>query len=283
VTVLEAATDLLASRWRTGVTVREVLVDHQDRAVIRTVDPLARPVVVKADRDSSRLRREAQALTKAALAGVPVPAVLEQIDAAPALLVLEYVQGRSLRSTGRPEHWRQVGRQLRVLHDYGAAEEFPVFGGGTTWWGSMRWLAEHSHQWCRERRLLDPDTLDRLAALMREAFDRDDQPVGCLLHGDCGPDHWLLREDAVVAVVDFGDTGRGDPCWDLAVLTLMDRGRLPVVVDGYGMDRAMRDHLDAVLMPYTVVRHLLAVEWLVEHSFDPAPTIAELHRHAGRT
>jgi len=44
VTVLEAATDLLASRWRTGVTVREVLVDHQDRAVIRTVDPLARPV-----------------------------------------------------------------------------------------------------------------------------------------------------------------------------------------------------------------------------------------------
>ena len=258
--------------------VREVLVEHQDRTVVRAVDASGRPVVVKTDRDSARLRREAGALAAAALAGVPVPAVLEHVDATPAVLVLEYVEGQALSSTSGPQRWREVGRQLRRLHDHASPQRFPVFGGGAGWWESMRSLAQWSHQWCRERKLVQPNVLDRLAASLHQAFARDDDPVLCLLHGDCGPGHWLLREDTVVAVVDFGDTGRGDPCWDLTVLTLADRERLPAVLEGYGMDEAMRAHLDVMLMPYTVLRRLLAITWLVEHDFDPAPIVAALHR-----
>jgi aminoglycoside phosphotransferase (APT) family kinase protein len=256
------------------------LVDHQDRAVIRTVDPLGRPVVIKADRDVARLHREAKALAAAAQAGVPAPIVHEWVHASPAILVLEYVKGQPLGSTSPPKHWQEVGLRLRRLHDHASPEGLPVFGGGDTWWGALRCLADWSSQWCRQRQVVNPYALDRLEALMSRAFARDDEPIGCLLHGDCGPYHWLLRDDSVAAVIDFGDTGRGDPCWDLAVLTLWDRERLPVVLDGYGIDRATRDHLETVLLPYTVVRHLLAIRWLVEHAFDPTSTVAKLHRLA---
>ncbi|HZM82191.1 MAG TPA: aminoglycoside phosphotransferase family protein [Candidatus Limnocylindrales bacterium] len=279
-TVLRAATDLLASRWGVAVAVHAVWVDHRDRSVIRSVDPLGRPVVIKADRNFTRLQSEARALAAVAAAGVPVPLVLEQMDTSPAVLVLEYVRGQSLSSTSGSGHWREVGRQLRRLHDHASPKGFPVFGGEASWWGSLRSLAEQSHRWCRERQLVNRHTLDRLAACMRDAFARDDEPGDCLVHGDCGPYHWLLRKDTVVAVLDFGDAARGDPCWDLAVLTLNDRDRLAAVLDGYDMDKAMRDHLESTLVPYTVIRHLLAIWWLVEHDFDPAPTVAELDRLA---
>jgi Ser/Thr protein kinase RdoA (MazF antagonist) len=276
----EAAIALVAARWGVAVVVDEMLVDHRDRAVLRTVDPLGRPVVVKADVDPGRLRREATALAAAARAGVPVPTVRDHLDASPAILVLDHVAGRPLTSTSRPRQWREVGRQLRRLHDHASPDGVPVFGAGSSWWGSLRWLADESYRWCREHRVVDPRALDRLAACMRVGFARDDALVECLLHGDCGPYHWLLRRDTVAAVVDFGDTGRGDPGWDLAVLTLWDRQRLSVVLDGYGIDRPMRDQLNDLLTPYTVVRHLLAIGWLVEHGFDPTPTVTELHRIA---
>jgi aminoglycoside phosphotransferase (APT) family kinase protein len=282
VSLIEAAAGRLASHWGGVVAVHDVLVDHQDRAVIRSLDPAGRPVVIKADRDVARSRREHRALAAAAAAGVPVPTVHERLDEPPALLVLEHIEGRPLASTSPDEHWRTIGRHLRGLHDRAAPDGLPMFGGGETWWSGLRRLADWATDWCRARPILEPDVLARLQALMWSAFARDDQPADRLLHGDCGPYHWLLREDTVAAVVDFGDSGRGDPAWDLAVLVLWDCDRLPAVLDGYGADQAMRTHLDAVLRPYTVIRHLLAIPWLVEHDEDPTPTVVELRRIDGR-
>jgi Ser/Thr protein kinase RdoA (MazF antagonist) len=298
VSVRAAALETLAVHWGAPVTVRELFVEHKDRAVMRCVDPAGRSVVIKADRDPERLRREATALAAATAAEVPVPAVYEWVDGPPALLVLAYVDGRPLGSASPDEHWRAVGRELRRLHDHARWDAMagsparrqtrrasrgagvPLFGGGDTWWGQLRSLADWANRWCDERNLLAPAVLDRLRDCMDAGFGRNDEPECRLLHGDCGPDHWLLGGDTVAAVLDFGDTGRGDPAWDLAVLTLWDRRRLPSVLDAYGVDEAMRGHLEAVLMPYTVVRHLLAISWLVEHDFDPTPTVTELHRLA---
>jgi aminoglycoside phosphotransferase (APT) family kinase protein len=260
------------------VAVHEVLVDHQDRAVLRGADPAGRPVVIKADRDVAQADREARALAAAAAAGVPVPTVHERLDGPPAVLVLEHVEGRPLGSASPDEHWRAVGRHLRRLHDRARPDGLPRFSGGDAWWPEMRRLADWATDWCRQRRMLEPDVLARLHALLATAFARDDEPADHLLHGDCGPYHWLLREDAVVAVVDFGDTGRGDPAWDLSVLVLWDGDRLGAVLDGYGTDASMGPRLDALLLPYHVIRHLLAIHWLVEHDVDPTPTVAELRR-----
>jgi aminoglycoside phosphotransferase (APT) family kinase protein len=282
VRLVDAAVDRLTSHWGGVVAVHEVLVDHQDRVVIRGLDPAGHPVVIKADRDGARSHREARALAVAAAAAVPVPTVHERLDGPPAILVLDHVEGRPLASTSPDEHWRAVGRHLRGLHDRAAPEGLPMFSGGTAWWPEMRRLADWAADWCREQRILEPEVLARLHASTRLAFARDDEPADRLLHGDCGPYHWLLREDTVVAVVDFGDSGRGDPAWDLAVLVLWDADRLPAVLGGYGVDEALRTHLDALLRPYTVIRHLLAIPWLVEHDEDPTPTVTELRRIDGR-
>ena len=273
----EAAVEL-AAHWGAAVAPGEVFVEHQDRAVMRCLDPVGRPVVVKADRDGGRLRREVQALSAARAAGVPVPAVHEWIDGPPAMVVLDHVEGRPLASTSPDGHWRAVARELRRLHDDAPADGWPWFGGGEGWWSQLRWLADWAGQWCRERGMLAPAVLDRIRRRVDAGLARDDELDGRLVHGDCGPYHWLLRDDTVVAVVDFGDTGRGDPVWDLAVLTLWDRDRLPAVLDGYGADGALRARVEALLRPYVLVRHLLAIPWMVEHDTDPTPTIDELDR-----
>jgi aminoglycoside phosphotransferase (APT) family kinase protein len=278
VTLVEATVAGLTSRWGGAVAVHEVLVDHRDRAVIRSTDPVGRRVMVKADRDAARSDREMRALAAAASAGVPVPAVLERLDGPPAILVLEHVEGRPLGSASPDRHWRTVGRHLRRLHDRAVPDALPMFGeGSTAWWPEMRRLADWATNWCRESRMLEADVLRRLHASMRSAFAHN-EPADRLLHGDCGPYHWLLRDETVAAVVDFGDSGRGDPAWDLAVLVLWDAGRLPAVLDGYEADGAMRAHLSDLLRPYTIVRHLLAIPWLVEHDEDPTPTVTELQR-----
>ncbi|MGH3648234.1 MAG: phosphotransferase, partial [Micromonosporaceae bacterium] len=87
---------------------------------------------------------------------------------------------------------------------------------------------------------------------------------------------------AEVAAIDFGDGGLGDPVWDLVVLTHWDAERLPAVLAGYRPDPATRDRLRQLYRPYQISRHLLAVEWLTDHGYDPAPTLDELTRIASQ-
>lgn len=264
--------------------VRAVPVDHAERLVVEA-DLGARHVVIKAAvpdgaMPGGDLAKEIRANDAARAAGVPVPPRVLWHEGPPAVYVAEFVDGDELGAESPDSWWRATGAALRRLHGDAATEGFPYFGGRDSWWG---WL----HEWTeyeRDRALSDgfvaPASVERLTAMLRRAFAGRAEPSPALLHGDCGPYHWLLRDEALVAALDFGDAGLGDPVYDLATLTLWDRDRLPAVLAGYGADAAFTAYATELQLPYHVIRHFAATDWLVDHGFEAAPTVRELERIA---
>jgi aminoglycoside phosphotransferase (APT) family kinase protein len=250
---LATARRRLAALWGVSVQVNEVYVEHQERVVFRTATPAGRRVVVKAFADPDRLAAEAVALHAAAAAGVPVP---EVVDRFPDMLVLGWLDGQPLLSSSPDRHWAAAGRTLRRLHDHATTAGVTGFAGIVG--------------------------VNRTAGIAGsdERSGADDVPPECLLHGDSASIHWRIRSDGTAAMLDLGDACVGDPVWDLVVLTHWDEARLPAVLDGYRADDALRARVGRLYEPYRVVRHLLAVEWLVDHGYDPAPTLRELRRIA---
>jgi aminoglycoside phosphotransferase (APT) family kinase protein len=111
------------------------------------------------------------------------------------------------------EHGRAVGSFLRALHtvDPGEAVRRGARDAATT-------FAEA--QAIRDR--MAGDVLPRLPAHVSEAGEAllarmsVPPPETCFVHGDLGPDHIRVVGAAVSGIIDWGDSGVGDPGIDLA-------------------------------------------------------------------
>jgi aminoglycoside phosphotransferase (APT) family kinase protein len=90
-------------------------------------------------------------------------------------------------------------------------------------------------------------------------------------HGDLQVTHVFVEGDEVTGVLDWSEAGRGDPLFDLAILTLGHEERLDQVLAGYGKEV----DLD-VVRAWWSLRSLTAIRWLIEHGFDPATSGAEI-------
>jgi aminoglycoside phosphotransferase (APT) family kinase protein len=258
-----------------------MLVDHYERVAFATVGPDGRRVVVKADRDGRRLQMEAEVMMAARQAAIPAPMVHDLIDGDPQIIVMEYIDGRTVWESADTS-WHVVGRHLRRLHEVlRPPAALPMFGdGGPTWWQSLARTAEREVDAAGTRTLLPPGLRRHLGRLLEQAFDRDDEIRLVPIHGDCTPYHWLLRDDDVVGLIDFGESGLGEPAWDLVTLTRWDPEELPRVLDGYGASPAFAAHVHNVFMPYSTLRSLVALNWLVRHGRDASPNVFELMRVA---
>lgn len=295
----------LAARWGVSVPVHEVYVEHHERVVFRTASPTGRRVVVKAFADPCRPAAEAAALHAASAAGVRVPEVVERFAD---VLVLGWLDGRPLLSASPDRHWAAAGSTLRRLHDHAATDgvtgsagiynsarvnNSAGINGFADWWGWFRAFLPQARQ--RTRELFPADVAARLCQSLEVGTARlcrgleigsqagaNDVPPRCLLHGDSASIHWRIGSDGSAGMLDLGDACVGDPVWDLVVLTHWDEARLPAVLDGYRADDPLRARVGRRYEPYRVVRHLLAVDWLIDHGYDPAATLRELGRIAAR-
>jgi aminoglycoside phosphotransferase (APT) family kinase protein len=257
------------------VRVMNTLVDHDERYVIEVELPGGRPAVAKCVVDPDRADVEALALEAAAGAGVPVPRLVARDRGAPTVLVLERVGGAWLAPDRPARGWVATGAALRRLHGV-AVPGLPPFAGREGWAAGLRELADH---WGPRARAAGLDR--RVVDAGRGAADRlmrsgPAEPRIVTLHGDCVPIHVRLDgDDRVVSLLDLGDACRGDPAWDLAVLTMRAPDRLPAVLDGYGTDSDLRAWTARAWPVYRALRLVAEVGWLADHRFDPAEAVRE--------
>jgi aminoglycoside phosphotransferase (APT) family kinase protein len=263
----------------------ELLVAHAERLVALGVTSDGRAVVVKVDRDLDGHRREAAVLARLAAAGVSVPAVVSTtvVDEPPAgVLVLERLPGEPLGQAGLederfgPGTWALVGEALARLHACPVAAPGPPMGGHTEStfaahlgsWGAANRRHGRSEGW------LTGAEADRHDALVGRLVELVAPRPEVLIHGDCSPQHWLVAvPEGPVGLIDLGDAGMGDPVYDLVVLTLTQPHHLPAVLDGYGADDDLRAHVAASAPGYRALRLAGEMAWLIDHGFDPSPTI----------
>jgi Ser/Thr protein kinase RdoA (MazF antagonist) len=257
------------------VRVMKTLVEHDERCVLEVELPDGRAAVAKCVVDPDRADTEALALTAAAGAGVPVPRLIARDRGSPTVLVLERVGGDWLAPDRPAGAWAATGATVRRLHGV-AAPGLPAFAGGDGWAAGLGALADH---WGPRARSAGLDR--RVVGAGGGAADRlvrsaPAEPPIVTLHGDCVPIHVRLDgHDRVVGLLDLGDACRGDPAWDLAVLTMRSPERLPAVLDGYAAGPDLRAWTTRAWPVYRALRLVAEVGWLADHGFDPAEAVKE--------
>ncbi|MFD1948949.1 aminoglycoside phosphotransferase family protein [Nocardioides aestuarii] len=228
----------------------EVVVAHRERATLRVGD-----VFLKVDGDADQADREVESM---ALAPVPTVRVLWRT---PPVLALAALPGRAIARLGEPSTasaaaWRAAGAAVRSLHD-APLPPWPSRRGSTrgeALAGECDWLVSYE--------VLPADLVDHNRGLAERAL-RPHEPA--FTHGDLQCSHvFVVEDDEVTGVLDWSEAGRGDPAYDLAVLTMGHREHLEDVLAGYGADV----DLDAV-RGWWSLRSLTAIRWLMEHGFDP--------------
>lgn len=140
---------------------------------------------------------------------VPVPHVVSED---PLVLRHAYLPGDPCPGSS-PEHGRAVGGFLRALHSVDTADAV-AHGAldGESWFAAAREVRE------RMRREVLPRLPATVAADGAALLGRlgSPPPEESVVHGDLGPSHIRVTGDEVTGVIDWGDSGVGDPAIDLA-------------------------------------------------------------------
>jgi len=233
----------------TNVDEVQVVVAHQEGATLRVGG-----VFLKVDADQSRTDVEVAAM---ALAPVPTPRVLWRT--AP-VLALAAVPGEALGRLGHPSAaapgaWAAAGATIRRLHD---APPPPWPGQDLE---VARTELDRQCDWLATQDVL-PTELVTCNRQVAQAALRGWTPV--FTHGDLQPAHIFVRGDEVTGVIDWSEAGPGDASFDLAILTLGHEEHLADVIAGYGSPVDVD-----VIRGWWSWRSLTAIQWLLEHGFDP--------------
>lgn len=231
----------------------QVLVAHQDRAVVRVGDAF-----IKVETDPAKAQRE-QAILRSS--PVPVPEVLWWRPGHPSLLALAQLPGGALsRSTARND-WVAAGKVVRTLHEASPPDWEPWLVPGVV----RSWL-DADRDWLLEQALVDAHVVEAVHAIAADVLtDRMVTPV--LTHRDLQAAHVFVDDGQVTGIIDWGDVGVGDGLYDVATLTGRHPDRLGDVLGGYG------DVERAVVRAWWAERFLGEPRWLVEHGFDPTESL----------
>jgi aminoglycoside phosphotransferase (APT) family kinase protein len=209
--------------------------------IFNAIYALGSDLILRIPRDhpafTNAAHKEALAVPAARAAGVRTPALVA-FDASLDLLPVPYtlyerVHGETLGLLDRepgdnPAAWRELGRDLALLHTHVAAQG-PIAEVETEDLPDPRlWLdqiAQEGYFTPMEARWLH-GWLDRLAPAAQATMPR------CFLHGDIQTTNMLVRAGSLeyLAIIDWGSSGWGDPAWDFAGVPLR---AVPLLLQGY--------------------------------------------------
>jgi aminoglycoside phosphotransferase (APT) family kinase protein len=234
----------------------EVVLANDDRVTLRVGD-----VFLKIDADQARTDVEVEAM---AIAPVPTPGILWR---KPPVLAIAALPGRALGrleepSTASPAAWAAVGAVVRILHD----APLPPWPGKSV--DELAARLDRECDWLVANNVLPADVVTHNRHLAETAL-RPWTPV--FTHGDLHIEHVFIDGDKVTGILDWSEAGRGDPLFDLAILTLAHEENLDDVIAGYGSD-VDRDLIRA----WQSWRCLVAVRWLVENGYGAAEEYPEV-------
>jgi aminoglycoside phosphotransferase (APT) family kinase protein len=261
---------------------KSTLVDLPERVVFSASDRERLAVIVKVDTNSKRLTHESHALSACYNAGAPVPAVYYVDPTTPSILVMSYIEGTALSHDAPISLWKSAGQTLTKLHEVPAPAGLSTHHVFPGWEKYLGQLDETSPNGMRQiATALGKRRLDELGKSITIALAHATDLPPTFIHGDCQPNHFLCQDKEVNGIIDFGDTGVGDPCWDISVLSLYHEDKLGALLDGYNPSQAMRSRLDQLLTAYWYLRLIGEIAWCVARHYNVTQPMERLRQLEG--
>ena len=252
---------------------RTILVERSGRMVAR-VDTDQGPVVVKVA-PPALIAREVAGNARLRSAGLPVSRVVGTGRQPMAYAVLSWAEGDPLTADSPATAQADAGELLRRVHALGGGP--PYAGTVPVWTDWMRGWLNHAAAWWTGIGRADPATVRRLWAWLDHSAQLLDARGTDLMLFDGRPEHFIVADGKVVALIDLSEICGGDGAMDLGVFAVDDPRLLAGVLAGYAPTPKERDVIDAVVPFYTTLRRLARAEWLLTHGDpDAAETILAL-------
>lgn len=249
--------------------------------IFNAIYALGSDLILRIPRDhpafTDAARKEALAVPAARAAGVRTPDLLAfdvSLDLLPVpYTIYERVHGETLglldhEPGDSPAAWRELGRDLALLHTHVAAQgpiaevEIEGLPDPRSW---LDQIAQEGYFTSMEARWL-LGWLDRLAPAALASTPR------CFLHGDIQTTNMLVRAGSLdyLAVIDWGSAGWGDPAWDFAGVPLR---AVPLLLQSYREIAALDD--EATGEARILWRHLQLALLVLRRSPLPGRSWAE--------
>ena len=172
---------------------------------------------------------------------VPAPAGFARLLEGGRAMVYPELVGDPLEPealTPGPHLGANLGRALAALH------ELPVS------LVEAAGLAVYEAEEVRRRRLAEVDAASRTGAVPRALLERWEHALenvalwrfrATLVHGDLAPEHVLVVDDRVAAIVDWSESHVGDPADDLAwLMTAAPEDATEAILEAYSLARTVR-------------------------------------------
>jgi aminoglycoside phosphotransferase (APT) family kinase protein len=255
---------------------------------------------------SNTFAAEQWATEQARHMGVPVPEILLVDDAVPtgdtggsqvAIWIHRTIQGQPLWTVQDEQSARRLtahaGELLVRIHAVRTSGAGPIdargrgrFTGSSHSSGFSAYLASEWDDRAADAALangISRTDVDEAAALL-ETYQHVWATPPHLLHGDWLPEHILVRDDAVVGIIDFGNTRSGDPAYDIAYWQFFwDADLYPTsaLLDGYRRAGDTGQFLDLRVHLCRLSLSMRAISYYTEGSRTfPAQHAAQRFREA---
>jgi aminoglycoside phosphotransferase (APT) family kinase protein len=181
-----------------------------------------------------------------------------------------FCDGDRLANSAQQSAWVDAGAVVRSWHSTDV-QNWPTHGSHPD--KVDQWVAQISDR-AQEIGLINTSVAKAFsqAASFSSPSNRKAFPI----HGDLTEDCVFHDGTEVSGLVNLGDSGIGDPAYDIATLTLWRPDQVEAVVSGYGTI-AETDDFETGLRKFRLIRLLVGAEWLHTQGFSPAPYLSELY------
>ena len=235
-------------------------------------------VILKVYVEGNILQHEHAVAQKVQATGVPIPEILMIETAQLTVFAMKQVIGNPLSSRDTVAA-KEAGSYIERFHTI--RNYRPSSGDQTTWDDFVVRWTKHGIGSIEKLAIF---TKSEVAALKKKFASINPmlmhRPAGSLIHSDLRAEHIIVdpQTQKVVAFLDFADARLGDPLLDLAVLSLWDKHRADVVLEG---DTSIENNEQTkqLISYYRLLRHVVELPWLLDrnHKENAKKHITAIH------
>ncbi len=234
-----------------------VIVERADRVVAK-METAHGPMLFKASTVADDMTWDAINIGRLSAADLPVPTIIAQGEQPVSYIMLRWIEGDALTSASPLAAQHEAGRLLRRVH---YLADRPPYARGYTWDAWMTGWLNAALPWWGAQPGIMPQWIDRVW----RNFERMRPLLATrgthFMLQDGRPDHFLVRGERIVGLIDVHDAQPGDSAMDLGVIGIFDNRLLENVRAGYKGDAVEKQTLDQLLPFYIFLRRLAAAEW----------------------